>query len=245
MNKEILIVLLSGGISLLASYLTYEVKERRKRRLAKSSQREQILDKYREFISSSAYDLQSRVYNIVVKGFLKRWGKGDNEVYRHNAIYYTLFLFGQFFCWREIFRKELRFLTFKEGKEEINLLEHLTNLEGTFSKSGTGDDNFMVFRGNQRAIGESMIKVNPASKSLESIGFAAFIEKYQEKAFQRWFINLEQSIRRCMEIEEDEGIHFLRLTEIQRHLIDLIDELDPNYIRFKKFRSKIPLPPKG
>ncbi|HAX74991.1 MAG TPA: hypothetical protein DCY88_03935 [Cyanobacteria bacterium UBA11372] len=69
------------------------------------------------------------------------------------------------------------------------------------------------------------------------MGYATFVLKQKDPDFSRWFEKLRQDI----EILANEPVnHSQRLIKLQHELVELIDFLDPDYIRFpKKFRTKI------
>lgn len=100
-----------GGIALAANVLTTTanvfLSERWKTRFvqerASADRAKTLLDRYREPISRAAFDLQSRLYNIVRHGFQSRSATDYPEMS-------TLWIVGQWFAWNEILRREVQIL---------------------------------------------------------------------------------------------------------------------------------------
>jgi hypothetical protein len=237
MNEEKLIeLLLTTGIAFGASYFTYGLMERRKRQVEKSLKRASILDKYREHILTAAYQLQSRLYNIMRLNLINK-AADQGGVYEHTLRHYTLYLLGQFFCWREIFRTEVHYLEIREGNEEIALLETLNRIEYLFATDRFSGalGHFMLFRGNQRIMGETMIRQNSFSQSFECMKYSEFLELWEAGKLQGVFAPAMDSLTAAI---ERPGEGFDRLRAIQHELIGLIDFLDPRKIRYREFRDK-------
>jgi hypothetical protein len=127
----------------------------RREEQAKKEAAEKLFAKYRDPLLRSAYDLQSRIYNIYALGFA---GKFDTKYFRDK----TLFVLAEFLGWLEILRHEMRFLDL--GAEEVtkNLrlsLDEIQNVlasQHEWGRRAFGSDDFYVYRGQQRAIGELM-----------------------------------------------------------------------------------------
>ena len=74
-----------------------------------------VLETYREPLAAAAYDLQSRIYNIVRMDFFGEWG--DANEHSEDAITSTLFRLAQYFGWTEILRRKIQFLSFPEDED--------------------------------------------------------------------------------------------------------------------------------
>jgi hypothetical protein len=81
-----------------------EVLIRRREAEAKEGEADRVLASYRDPLLRSAYDLQSRIYNIYRTGGFR--GGRDPEYFRLN----TLFLIAELLGWLEIIRREVQFL---------------------------------------------------------------------------------------------------------------------------------------
>ena len=59
----------------------------------------------------AAYDLQSRIFNILERGFLDRYYFRGSEREKEYAMENTVFLVAQFLGWTEAIREEIQKLT--------------------------------------------------------------------------------------------------------------------------------------
>ena len=91
-----------------------------------------------------------------------------------------------------------------------------------------------IFRSDQRAIGELMMVAGPSGP--QCMGYAAFVRN-EEPGFQHWVAELKKDIA---------GLHGTldqateRLEKLQHALIDLVDFLDADCVRFpKETRGKV------
>lgn len=237
---KILTVIFSGVLSAVISLLLFRYKEQEKISIETQRKRNSVLNKYREFICSAAFELQSRLYNVLAADFLY-YADHKDPSYVENVRFYTAFLFGQFFGWKEILRKEMHYLNFREGVEETLLLEKLDAVENYFSSDHlVSDSSFMIFKGEQRAIGEFMMVYNDAIKSYECRSYSSFTEALKEESFQKWMKPLSQHIESSIKEYEEQGeFESERLMLIQSVLIDIIDILDPGKNRFPRYREKM------
>jgi hypothetical protein len=202
-----------------------------------------LMSKYRDPLLRSAIDLQSRLFNIhrnrVLQNFAQR-GLSEQEYLMNN----TLYVFAEYFGWVEILRREIQFLDL--GDLELNrcLSEMLVNINKAFGTSRLGgggnvDPTFQLFNGEQRAIGEIMMKSRSADLMLgyECMGYATFVHEMSDPDFSRWFIKLKQDLD---VIIKESKIGGERLVLIHGRLIDLIDFLDPHCVRVPlRFRTRI------
>lgn len=196
------------------------------------AQTAELVRAYRNPLLRAAYDLQSRIWNVH-GGFR---GRGDTE--QDYVVTNTLYVLAEFFGWLEIVRRELQFLDLADEQETGALQADLDRIQGTFaSTSRRRHDDFSIYRGQQRAIGELMIVelVEPPPTGVRStcLGYAAFVERLDSPPFTTWLA------RPRARIADLTGPDLARLVEVQHALIDLIDRLDPNRIRFAGNRDKI------
>jgi hypothetical protein len=113
-----------------------------------------LVHKYRDPLVLAAYDLQSRFWGFVQQGLLQY--AGDEK--KKDLIYtYTAFLIGQYFSWTYILRRQAQFLRFSTDTTNKKLNAILDNITNQFSLDRhKGEDPFMLWRGQQMAIGELM-----------------------------------------------------------------------------------------
>jgi hypothetical protein len=251
-NPEVIVTLISAALALLGALAagvtagrsarqTHEL-ERQRRRETQAEAAERILHQYRDPLLDAANTLQGRIYNIVRQQYFGRYlhcGDPDEERYARN---YTLFAIGEYLCWVEIVRRELRFLDLGDVARNRKLLAHLTHLHHVLQTDRV-QSPFKIFRGRQRAIAElMMVPTNNADgPRTECLGYAAFDRRLDEDpAFAGWFARLSDDIDVVARSTDAEN---LRLFQLHGGLIDLIDFLDPDAIRIpREFRARLPEP---
>jgi hypothetical protein len=192
--------------------------------LANRRDAEAVLAKYREPLVSAAYELQGRLYNILALKFLPRYYLKGDDAQKDYALQNTLYVVGQYFCWTEILRREIQFLSFSDSERTRRVSDRQHEVVQAFQS----DDRklggpFLIWRGEQRAIGELMIE--PETVPARCIGYAQFLER-DDPAFRRWFARLETDIGKLASGPNR------RLVDLQHALVDLIRELDPEGMRY-------------
>jgi hypothetical protein len=202
-----------------------------KERLDRKREAEQTLRRYRDPLVYAAFDLQSRIWNIAAGNFLPYYGGPDGYGERS-----TLWLFGQYFGWAERLRREIQFLDAGSVAMNRDLEKRLEAIRGLLSSDRADlDSRFIVFRAEQRAIGEVALRDG------EVVGYATFVRLLEEdRPFAGWF----EKLRRDLEAtRHEERPDVLRLRLLQHRLVDLVDLLDPDRVRFPGSRDRLPLPP--
>jgi hypothetical protein len=198
----------------------------RSTRLAARREAEAVLFKYREPLVAAAYELQSRLYNILELAFLPKYLVRGDEAQKMYAVGNTLYVVAQYFGWSEILRREIQFLSFSDVDQTRAVLEQQRRVLELFQS----DDpelgrQFLVWRGEQRAIGECMI--DRGNGEPQCLGYASFVEQRDSK-FGPWLTRLEGNL------EEITTKPNRRLVELQHALVDLIDVLDPQHVRYSE-----------
>lgn len=213
-------------------------------REAQASEAARLVAKYRDPLLRSAYDLQSRIYNIYQRGF--RGGANDEGYFRDN----TLYVLAEFLGWLEILRREMQFLDLGAEETTRKLRLCLERIQGVMASrlgslsASDSDDELYVYRGQQRAIGEIMTaRIGHAGagagagagadtvavgRHLECIGYATFVSLQNQPDFAKWFTRLGGAVTRL----PDQWPRPERWVLLQQALIDLIDLLDPDELRF-------------
>jgi hypothetical protein len=208
--------LLSAGISLYGQLRSTTLTARR--------ESEAVLARYREPLLVAAYELQGRLYNILKLDFLAKYYRAGDEAQKTYAIQNTLYVVAQYFGWSEILRREIQFLSFTDSKRTRVVAEHQRRIVELFQSDDPELGRpFLVWRGEQRAIGERMIERE--GDRIQCLGYASFLER-EEPAFRRWFSRLEAEIN---EVAQEANP---RLIELQHALVKLIRELDPQAMRY-------------
>lgn len=246
MKTEIAVALIAGAVSLASAGVAFvsswqtsvnsraieQLKiENNKAEVAAQRQRE--VSKFSEPLARSAYDLQSRIYNIIKRDFMVVYLTKGKERQRTYAVNNTVYVLAQYFCYVELARTELKFIDLGENKKTLDF----QTLQDNISKIWLEDHYpppLMIFAGEQRAVGEALIVEHNGVK--DCMGYGEFL-----KIFTPGSNSLIDALREDIETMKDgTGEVHVRLVEAQHALIDLLKLLDPNHIRFpEEYRSKI------
>jgi len=179
---------------------------------------EDVLARYREPLAVAAFDLQSRLYNILRLDFL---GKFARDGARAEIAYRTtLFRIAQYFGWTEILRRDIQFLSFPAEEQTRRVATLQSDIAKVFLRHGYGDA-MMIWGDEQRALGELMI-VEEHGKVI-AMGFAAF-DRACDDAFAPWLARLRA------ELALPEAT--TRLRDVQHLLCTLVETLDLHRVRY-------------
>jgi hypothetical protein len=194
-----------------------------------AAQRQREISKLSEPLARAAYDLQSRIYNILKQNLIDVYLANGNDRERSYVINNTAFLTGQYLCWTELVRREIQFIDLGESnktRELLRLQDTISRLWGTDRQPPV----FRIFAGEQRAIGEALIQTG--AQGAECIGYGAFLKTFIKgidpliDGLRTDVISLDKRLDQATE----------RLTNLQHALIDLLGMLDPDYVRFPRDR---------
>jgi len=212
--------------------LNDSLQTERDERLARQ-EAEKIVSKFRDPLLNAAYDLQSRIYNILVLRFLPyKYTKGS-ALDKEYAVENTVFLVAQFLGWTELTRQEIQFIDLGNDDETRELRNLQDRIYGQFQTDGLGK-GFQLFAGNQRAIGELMI--DRTRELPRCLGYATFL-KNRDENIDHWLDPLREDVKKMAKNVQP---YEKRLISIQHALIDLLMFLDPEYVYFpRESRSKI------
>lgn len=216
-----------GGVlaGALATIIVAVLGYRRFRVEAKRKARE-LVDKYHDPIAASAFDLQSRIFNILKNDFLNKYLINGTKDEKQYALTNTLYVVAEFFGWIELLRQDIQFLKLGKAHRRRDFVSHLNNVRMVFLEERP-DPTFRVLRGQQRAIGELMIAKPDNGAQRTCIGYASFVSRLEDPEFGRWFDQLENDVIRLAEGSANTD----RILAIQHGLIDFLDFLDPNFER--------------
>jgi len=181
---------------------------------------EEVLARYREPLAAAAFDLQSRLYNILKLDFFAKFG-GDHPR-REEALRTTLFRLAQYLGWTEILRRDIQFLSFPEAEDT----QRVAGLQSDIAKRLLTDEDglaLMIWSDEQRAIGELMI-VEEHGKVL-CMGYARFRDACDD-TFAPWCERLRGEV--TQESARD------RLRDVQHVLCDLVEALDRQRVRYTR-----------
>jgi hypothetical protein len=214
-------------IALVGSVFTTALtiwSQKRSADVAAKRDAEAVLARYREPLIAAAYELQGRLYNILQLGFLGKYYSRGDEAQKTYAVQNTLYVLAQYFGWSEILRREIQFLSFSDSKQTRDVADRQREVLELFQSDDPELGRpFLVWRGEQRAIGECMIEREDGRVSCQ--GYASFFE-HRGGTARKWLNRLEQDLE---SIAEEPN---LRLIRLQHGLVDLIRELDPDRLRY-------------
>ena len=191
----------------------------RRYRLERKARAEEVLARYREPLAAAAYDLQSRLYNILELEFFEKFGDGERA---EEALRTTLFRFAQYFGWTEILRRDIQFLNFPNDQETRRVAELQEAVSQCFRDDKYGPE-LMIWSDQQRAIGELMI-IEEHGKVL-SMGYAAF-RQHCDDTFAPWRIRMRDEL-------PAESAR-TRMRDIQNRLCELVETLDSRRVRYTR-----------
>jgi hypothetical protein len=194
---------------------------------------EKTVAKFREPLARAAYDLQSRLYNILEMRLIETYVANGTERTRSYVVDNTTFLIAQYFAWTEIIRKEIQFLDLGKEEETRELAGLQDGIYSCWNNDSLGQA-LRIFAGEQRAIGESLIVEGP--RGSECIGYGKFLRTLKVNKNP-----LVEAVRLDVtQLRNDLEDARPRLIELQNSLIDLLQFLDPKYVRFPEYsRQKV------
>jgi len=248
-SVQLVVALISAAAALLAALLSVVLSaraargtaqlqdelEHRRQQASKEELLEQVMSRYREPLLRAAFDLQSRLYNIVKQSFLGAYLRRGSAAEQEYACRNTVFVLAEYLGWVEILRRGVQFLDLGDVERNRRLVDRLEAISTVLlADRPYPDATFRVFRGEQRAMGELMVDTAMPSGSQPSqcIGYATFIAKLvQEPSFARWFEKLEDDVR---QLAAEPSPRYARLVDLQHALMDLIDFLDDPPTRFPR-----------
>lgn len=244
MNLELLIAIISGIFALIAGGIAVygqgsNTKLANELELLKiNRQEEKEMSRFKEPLIKAAYDLQSRLYNILMMDLLGVYYRIGDSREKNYVLESSLFLIAQYFCWTEIIRKEIQFINLGEDHKTKKLSDLINKISQTFLTDEYGK-TLRIFAGEQRALGEIMI--SEKDHQPQCVGYNEFKEKYMLFGQESIFTYMKDDINN---LSENINLGSERLIKIQNSLIDLVDYLDPNFVRYpKNFRAKINIDP--
>ncbi|WP_210573169.1 hypothetical protein [Streptomyces sp. GESEQ-4] len=235
-----MIAVISAVIAVLGAVFT-AVLGHRLQVQAKSLDRRDYMSRYRDALLWTAFDLQSRIYNILrgyqadlrgMKGFTSSFLLAGTEQQAHYVKRSTAFLFAEYLGWAEIFRRDLQFLDLGSNRANQQIMFTLNRISRTLGdvEHTPGAECFRIFRTDQRAVGEIMIDPDSEPGERRCIGYATFCAQLTaEDAFSEWMQEILDHVELAAR-EPDQARD--RLARIQHQLIDLIDLLDAEGRRF-------------
>lgn len=237
MDTAVIVAIVTAVASLVVAVTNSVLARRRDVRLATlehelraAESAEATLERYRGPLLAAAFDLQDRLDNIVnpERDLLAGYG-GRRNPRRDEAVKTTLYRIGQYLCWVEIVRRDRQFLTFQEP-EDTRAVADLLGRVGRILADDRYGQEFMLWREEQRAIGERMIEEGDLTTC---VGYATFVESYPQ-TYARWFDRFGGTLSR------EAAMTSTRLHDLRDALRLLVELLDPDQLRFRRSWSRAP-----
>ena len=125
-----------------------------------------------------------------------------------------------------ILRREAQFLRFSTQKNNLEMSRTLEAIShALYSETDPGEGPFMLYKGQQMAIGEVMTR---GDDQLCCIGYSTVFVEYKTKPdFRQWFIPVEMGIQDLVHAgKRRDRVPAYRLRRLQHLLIDLTMILD-------------------
>ena len=240
MPAEVLTAIIAAGVAVISAIITFfgqlritrlqqQFTEQQEER-SQEARAQELIATYRDPLLRSAFDLQSRLYNIVKQNFLDLC-LSENEGSKRYCFDNTLYVIAEYLGWVEVLRREVQFLDLGNVDQNQRLNQILYDIRQVLY---TREYPFplRLFNGQQRAIGELMMtprKREEGVANYECIGYATFSRKlYEDEHFAAWFSDARYDLK-CL-VQERER-YYERLIILQNRLIDLINFLDPDKVR--------------
>jgi hypothetical protein len=237
MDKTIFVALISATTALVSAGFAIwgQVRLRRMsaeldqmvRHEADRKESAKVARRYHEPLARAAYDLQSRLYNILNRNFTLRYLAQGNDRERAYAVNNTIFLIAQYLAWTEIIRVAIQYVDLGTSEQTRQFARLQDGIYSLFT-TDTFPPPFRIFAGEQRAIGERMIR--QTDDGPECIGYGEFLDRFAAPADPL----LEFVRNDVAALEGDLEMARPRLIALQHALIELLEFLDPQYIRFDK-----------
>ena len=229
MQERLIATVVPALISMIGAVISL-VFSRRAARTERLYAAEELATRFREPLLQAAFNLETRIYNIVELDFFGRFlGADSTDLEKEYAILNTMYVFAQYFCWVEILRRESQFIDPRNDQRNRAVVAGLEAVRDTFTDSiGIQEKCFRLFRGEQRALGEMMLvpleALRAGAPRWECLGYAPFVQSLEDEQMGRWFRSLREDIG---EVAKNPGNRDGRLRLIQHRLMDIIDIVDP------------------
>jgi hypothetical protein len=214
----VIATLVSSVVALRQSRMA-ERLARLNRELDRDLLAEEVLKRYREPLAAAAFDLQSRLYNILRLDFFAKFGDGARG---DDARRTTVFRLAQYFGWTEILRRDIQFLSFPEDEDTRHVAQLQSQIAQCFLSDSYGP-SLMIWSDEQRALGERMI-VEEHGKVM-CMGYATFRDRCDEM-LAPW---LERMLGELAEQPAQ-----ARLLDAQHLLCELVETLDSRRVRYTR-----------
>ena len=216
---------------------------------------EQVARRYREPIALAALELCNRLSDICddyPPKFLKpavldtpasqqpEVNSADDAHFLRYRLVSSVYRLCAYLGWVELYRQETTYLDPSEkGRGSRALYEVGSDLaDGQLNQANDWLvwHDALLFREEQRAVGESMIVVVGNTRTI--MGYAEFSELYPggaEKPRGRWFARAGAFL---LDIREQKDFRSVRFERLVVHLVDLVEFLSPHRLREEHIKNR-------
>jgi len=245
--------------SLIALFLKEYVFSRSFERWKNRNTSQQVYEKYREPIVLAALELCRRLHEVCtlhpadylnseLLGITPRPQKSNcasDTYFRQYMLLSTIFRLCAFLGWLENYRNEIVFLGSNESPNNRRFEVELANVRSDLAdgRLNTAPDwdkwtDSLIFREEQRAIGEVMLIQSNGVKSI--IGYGKFVEAMQNTgapSCYRWF---DVVVRFFVDPVKTQDFRLVRYQRLVVHLVSLIEALDSRRVsdEFKAWKRE-------
>jgi hypothetical protein len=172
------------------------------------------LDKYREPLLNAANELGDRIDNIRNQGFLMYTRSAGHR--GETAILSTLFRFAHYFARLEMLYTDMSAMRFERDEDTKAVAGLIAAVGQTLSSDSF--PSFMIWRDEQRAIGELMCH-ETSDKRKACLGYSEFVREYDGR-FKDWLGGIADDLR------APDAARNPRLKVLQDLLAQLVMKLD-------------------
>ncbi|MFE6886669.1 hypothetical protein [Streptomyces sp. NPDC057694] len=217
-------------------------------RRIRQAERLDYMDRYGASLAWATFDLQSRLFTILTgherdtspgpaQGYLTVCLVHGSEREAELARRSTVFVVAEYLGWVEILRRDLQFLNLGNSGGNRRVMTQLYRIAETFNGLYNRREALRLFRIQQRAIGAVMIHPDSEPGRRHCLGYTEFCALLDtDNAFAAWFTELLTDVDT---IAADPTPALPRLRALQQQLVELIDLLDRDAVRFPQFHRKV------
>lgn len=236
MSAEVMIalvgVVISGVLGIAGGVYGARAQRRQAREeyeRAKRDELDAVIARYSEPLLAAAFELQSRLYNILRLRFVTRYLGSEDPAEREYARHSTLWLLGTYLGWVELLRRDLEHLNLGDEERSRALQGRLFAIRHALRRDDLPGP-IRIFHAHQRALGEVMIDADEQGLGRRCLGYAAFCQRLAEdERFADWFAPVVADVEAlAAEPRPDQA----RLEILQGELVALLDLLDPDFLRY-------------
>ncbi|SFP41421.1 hypothetical protein SAMN05421810_102517 [Amycolatopsis arida] len=240
MNTVSLVAATVSFSSAVVTVLLGALFESRRRRGERDEERRHLVRRFRDPLLQAASGLLWRASNVIKDGD-NRFLLEDTARHRDYVRYESAYRLAAYLGWVELLFREVRFVDLGNARRNRRLVELLARVQNALSEPIPGDQAFRLLGGEQRALGELMVRPPIEGEDApRCLGFVEFHHRITtEERFAHWFAPLLTDIDR---FAAGRRSGLARLTNLHNALVELVDFLDPKQVWILGPRERLPAP---